>query len=429
MIIKNFEALATTPLRKKALRIAEAGLAAIRTTDRIQELINYDAERGVLTVEGRAYDLAAAERVVVVGFGKAAYEAVTGLYDILGKRINCGFVVDLKGGSAGTLTCTIGSHPYPTRVNVEATKQILEVLQGLSERDVAVCVVSGGGSSLLCYPYQQSCEVQTYIVQTLIRAGATIQELNTVRKHMSLVKGGQLAAAAYPAQVINLVFSDVPGDDVTMIASGPTVRDTTTVHDAQAVLQKYDVLRLCGLGKCHLHETPKEDKYFTRVSTHVVVSGGQALAAMAEKARTLGFVPRVVNRAYAGIARELAVEFATEVRPGECVLAAGESTVVVTHAGKGGRNLEMALAALPHVQSSQVFLALDSDGYDNTPFAGALVDAETAAKAHRVGADPVIALEQNGSFQFFEAVGDYIDTGLTGANVADLVVSVRDPSS
>lgn len=429
MIIQNLEALGATPARKKVLRIVEAGLQAIRTRERVLETVAYDARRDVLTVEGRAYALSAVRRVVVVGCGKAAYEAVTVLYELLGKRVSCGFVVDLKGGSSGTLTCTIGSHPFPTMVNVEATRQIVEVLQGLKESDFVLCVISGGGSSLLCYPYKQSCELQTNIVQALMRAGANIQELNTVRKHMSLVKGGQLAAAAYPAQVVNLVFSDVPGDDVGMVASGPTVRDTTTVHDAEAILRKYDVLSLCGVGRCELRETPKEDKYFARVTTHLLVSGSQALRAMAEKARTLGFTPRIADPAYAGIARDLAIRFVREAREGECVLASGESTVVVTHAGKGGRNLEMALAALPALQPDQVFAAIDSDGYDNTPFAGALVDAHTLEKAKRVGVSPEVALEENGSFQFFEAVGDHIDTGLTGANVADLVVTVREPSS
>ncbi len=424
MIIQNIDALGISSARKKTLRIVEAGLQAIRTRERVLEAVSYDARRDVLTIEGKAYSLAAARRVVVVGFGKAAYEAVTALYEVVGSRTSCGFVVDLKGGSTGTLTCTIGSHPFPTAVNVEATRQIVEVLQGLKETDLVLCVVSGGGSSLLCYPYKQTCELQAQIVQSLMRAGANIQELNTVRKHLSLVKGGQLAAAAYPAAVINLVFSDVPGDDVAMVASGPTVRDPTTVHDAEAVLRKYAVLEQCGMGRCELRETPKDDKFFARVTTHMLVSGERALLAMAEKARALGFVPRIVDHSYAGIARELGVRFATDLRPGECVLASGESTVVITHAGKGGRNLEMALAALPVLKPGQVFAAIDSDGFDNTPFAGALVDEHTLEKARRVGVSPELALTENGSYQFFEATGDHIDTGLTGANVADLVVGV-----
>ena len=426
MMIQNFSQLASTALRKKALLIAEAGLEAIATTPRVRAAVRYNKHRDELFVEGRRYKLASVRRLVVVGFGKAAYEAVTTLYSILGDRISEGLVVDLKGDSVGTLTTTVGSHPYPSATNVTATKHILEVVTGMTAEDMVLCVVSGGGSSLLCYPYKQTCELQSSIVQALMHSGATIQELNTVRKHMSLVNGGQLAAAAYPATVINLVFSDVPGDDPALVASGPTLYDPTTSAEAEAVLQKYAILEKCGLSKCDLHETPKEEKYFASVHTHVLVSGKLALRAMSEKAENLGFATKIASAAYAGIAKELAVEFAGMPKKRQCVLAAGESTVVVKHAGKGGRNLEMALAALPQLGQDHVFLALDTDGHDNTPCAGAIVDAHTRDAAQRVGMSPVVALEQNGSYQFFEAVGDYIATGLTGANVADFVVSIRD---
>jgi glycerate 2-kinase len=426
MVIKNFEQLASTALRKQALLIAESGLVAIETNNAVHRAVSYDSNQNLLAVQGRVYSLVGVERVLVVGFGKAAFEAVDALYEILGTRIDCGYVLDLKGGSRGNLTCTIGSHPFPTLVNVEATKQIVEVTNGLTEKDLLICVVSGGGSSLLCYPYKQSCEVQTSIVSTLMQKGANIHELNTVRKHISLVKGGQLAQAAYPAQVINLVFSDVPGDELAMVASGPTMPDTTTVHDAAAVLRKYDVLNICALPRCELQETPKDEKYFKKVSSHLVVSAGIALEAMRLKAEDLGFKTRIYKAAYAGEARELAKEFALEPRVGECVLAAGESTVTVAIPGKGGRNLELALAASQYLQTGQVLIACDSDGFDNTNFAGALVDESTLARASHINTDPLVYLNTNASYSFFEQLGDHIDTGLTGSNVADFVVSLRE---
>jgi glycerate-2-kinase len=222
MIIKNFEALAISPLRKQALLIAESGFAAIQTKRAVHSQVTYHAARDRLTVMGHEYALGGVEKVVVVGFGKAAFEAASALYEILDSRITCGYVLDLSGGSRGSLTCTIGTHPFPTVVNVEATKQMVEVLRGLSEKDLVLCVVSGGGSSLLCYPYNMTCEIETRIVQTLMKHGATIEELNTVRKHISQVKGGKLAEVAYPAQIINFIFSDVPGDDPALVASGPT---------------------------------------------------------------------------------------------------------------------------------------------------------------------------------------------------------------
>lgn len=423
MMIKNFDQLATNSLRKQALLIVEAGLEAIRTEHAVKAEMRYDARKGILSVADTTYALATVKRVVVVGFGKAAYDAVTTIYELLGARIACGFVLDLKGGSQGSLTCTIGSHPYPTLVNVAATKQIVEVVTGLTEEDLLLCVVSGGGSSLLCYPYELTCETETQIVQVLMRAGADIHELNTVRKHISMVKGGQLAQAAYPAQVVNLVFSDVPGDDLGMVASGPTMLDSTTAHDAAAVLEKYNVLALCNMASCNLRETPKEQKYFERVSSHMIVSASKALHAMKVKANDLGFAVRIYKEGYAGRAQDLAKEFVHEATKGQCLLASGESTVQMNSAsGKGGRNLEMALAALPLIGEKQLFLALDSDGYDNTSFAGALVDTHTLTKARQLSLDVRAELNSHNSYVFFETVGDYVETGLTGANVADLVL-------
>lgn len=426
MIIKNFDRLASTSLRKQALLIAERGLEAINTNGAVKQAVRFDVSQNVLTIQGRAYNLAGVERVLVVGFGKAAFEAVDTIYEIFGDRIDCGYVLDVKGGSRGSLTCTIGSHPYPTVVNVEATKQIVEVVHALTAKDLLLCVVSGGGSSLLCYPYKQSCEVQAGIVSMLMRKGATIQELNTVRKHISLVKGGQLAQAAYPAQVVNLVFSDVPGDELSMVASGPTMPDTTSVTDAAAVLQKYDILQACALPRCELQETPKDAKYFERVTSHLLVSATVALQAMKQKAEDLGFRTRIYSTAYAGEARELGKAFALEPKLGECVLAAGESTVTITVPGKGGRNLEMALAAVPTIPDGGVLLTCDSDGYDNTDFAGAIIDAETRAQAARLHVDPLVYLNTNASYSFFQQVGDYLDTGLTGSNVADFVIALRE---
>ncbi len=426
MIIKNFENLASSNLRKQALLIADSGLLAIQTERAVKRQVVYDTKKDTLIIQGEHVGLNKSGRLYIVGFGKASYDAVSTLYTILGERIACGFVVDLKGGSQGTLTCTIGSHPFPTLVNVAATRKIVEVMETLEERDTLLCVVSGGGSSLLCYPYNMSCELETQIVQTLMDQGANIEEMNTVRKHLSLVKGGQLAKAVYPARVINLVFSDVPGDDLSMVASGPTMRDNTTVRDAQNILQKYKVLEICELASCELKETPKEAKYFEKITSFLLVSGEHAVLAMKEKAANLGF--KVVGQkiGFAGEARELAVEFLNQVQSGQCFIGSGESTVTVKVPGKGGRNLEMVLSALVNIHKGEVFLALDSDGYDNTDFAGAIADATTVEHARRLSMEPKIHLDTNASYQFFKQVGDYIDTGLTGSNVADLVVVLKE---
>lgn len=426
MIIKNFENLATNSLRKQALLIAECGLEAIQTEQAVRRQVSYDAQKDMLTVQGNTHQLNKSGKLFIVGFGKASYDAVSTLYTILDGRISCGFVLDLKGGSQGSLTCTIGTHPFPTLVNVIATQKIVEVMETLEEHDTLLCVVSGGGSSLLCYPYNMSCEVETHIVNTLMSQGANIEEMNTVRKHLSLVKGGQLAKTVYPASIINLVFSDVPGDDLSMVASGPTMKDITTVRDAQKILQKYKVLEICGMATVALKETPKEAKFFDKVRSYLLVSGREAVLAMKEKALNLGFKVVRSNTGFAGEARDLAQQFLQQMGSGECVLGSGESTVTVRIPGKGGRNLEMALSALVNIHKGEVFLALDSDGYDNTDFAGAIVDSSSKEKSRRLSLNPQIHLDTNASYQFFEQMGDYIDTGLTGSNVADLVVVLKE---
>lgn len=418
----NFDNLATTETRKQALRILEAGLSAINTESAIQRDIAYEPKTDVLTIQGNKFSLQGYESVVLIGFGKAAFDACHTLYAVLSGRIKCGFVVDLKGGIIGNLTCSVGSHPFPTEVNVRATQEIKTFLHTLTEKDLVLCVVSGGGSSLLCDPYQMTCEMQTLVVRALMHKGADIVELNTVRKHLDNVKGGQLATAAYPAKVINLVFSDVPPGDLSLVASGPTMYDETTLADASKILAKYGILDVCKLPRCELVETPKDPKLFEKIENFLLVSAEIGIKAMQEKAEDLGFKTYVGDLAYDGEARELGQKFLEKNQPGMCGLWAGESTVTVKVPGKGGRNLELALASLPYLREGQLLLAMDSDGFDNTPFAGALVDSDTKVRAKQLGLDPKLYLEQNNSYLFFENVGDFLDTGLTGANVADLVV-------
>ncbi len=422
MTIKNFNNLATTETRRQALLIAEAGFAAIDTSLAVEQAVKFDPQTGELVIQGKVFDLAGFRSVVLVAFGKAAFDAASQLQKILGQRLNCGFVVDLKAGQIGNLTCSVGTHPFPTAVNVKATQQIKSFLNTLNEKDLVLCVVSGGGSSLLCDPYQMTCETQTLLVKALMHRGATIEEMNLVRKHLDNVKGGQLAAAAYPAKVVNLVFSDVPGGTLDMVASGPTVYDPTTISEAAEVLKKYHVLDLCQLPTCQLIETPKDKSLFEKVESFLLVDAQLAARAMRDKALDLGLRARIASIAYSGEARDLGKTFLTQTEAGEVTIWCGESTVTVRTPGHGGRNLELALGALNFLTDEQLVLALNSDGFDNTPFAGALADSETERKAKLAGLDHRVFLEQNSSFNFFEQVGDFVDTGLTGANVADFVI-------
>jgi glycerate-2-kinase len=423
--IKNFEKLATSGLRRQALLIAEAGFAAIDTKKAIHRVIKYNLKNQVLEAGSQKYNLADFERVMCVGFGKAAFDAVSELQSILGDKIKCGFVIDLKEGDLGNIVCKIGTHPYPTKINIDATKELVAMLSGCTEKDLVLCVVSGGGSALLCSPHDMTCEQEVSIIAALTVKGTTISEMNTVRKHISTVKGGQLAKQMYPATVVSLIFSDVPGDNLGMVASGPTVMDNTFMKDAAAVLKKYDVLEVCKLPSCNLIETPKEPKYFAKVQNVLAVSAKQALDAMAEVAENLGFEVKIFSQSFQGIARELGSKIVLQNQKHQALLGAGESTVEIKGKGKGGRNQEMALAALSSIEENQVLICAASDGHDNTDCAGAIIDSSTKIRVKALGLDINEFLENNDSFNFFESVGGQLITGQTGANISDFFVCLK----
>ncbi len=425
MIIKNFEKLATSPLRRQALKIAEAGFAAVATGPCVRKNFLFDRKKQQLKILGQIFEIGQYKKIVCVGFGKAALEAVGEIRQILKDKISGGLVIDLKAGDLGNIVSRVGTHPHPSEANVLATKEMVAMLEQCGEEDLVICVSSGGGSALLCYPEELSLEQETALIKALTKKGASISELNTVRKHISKVKGGGLAKIIYPASCISLIFSDVPGDDISMVASGPTVKDESQAQDAALVLKKYDALSMCELPSCKLSETPKEGKYFSKVRNILFVSGGNALKAMREAAENLGFEVKIFSKSFQGEAKLLGPEIVKANRSGQCLLGAGESTVKITGAGKGGRNQEMALAALDVLGENQVLACLASDGHDNTEAAGAIVDAFTLKKAKSLGLDYKSFLEMNDSFNFFASVDDALNTGLTGSNVSDLVLCLK----
>jgi glycerate 2-kinase len=434
MLISNYDVIALTPLRKQALLIADAGLEAIGTGRLVREHFRYDSGSKILAVRGQNFETAGYKRVIVVGFGKAALQAVSGIREILGNRISCGFVIDTKAATAETIAqnesnnivCRVGTYPYPTVVNVAATKELVAMLEQSSADDLVICVVSGGGSSLLCYPSQMTCDDERGILSSLTEACGSAQELNTVRKHISKVKGGNLAKICYPATVISLIFSDVPGNALDMVAGGPTARDSTTMHDAAAILRKYNILDRCKLPSCELVETPKEDKYFANVHNVLFASAADALEAMQKKADDLGFEVNIWNSAFQGEAAQLGRQIVQSLdRPGQCLVGAGESTVTLdADHGEGGRNQEMALAALAGIKDNQILLALTSDGSDFTDAAGAIADSRIADQAGLLGLSAEKFLARHDSFNFFNQVNGLLQTGGTGSNISDFFVAL-----
>ncbi|HVO35016.1 MAG TPA: DUF4147 domain-containing protein [Gemmatimonadales bacterium] len=428
VLIRNRDALATTPARRAALAIAEAALEAIDTIAATRRAVALDGE--TLRVAGAP--VAPAARLRLVAVGKCATAAAAALADVLGPRLADGIVLDVAEAVPLPLRgmrVLRGTHPMPSDANVEATRSILRFLEGGRPDDVVLCVVSGGGSTLLCLPPPGgSVEGERAVLETLFRAGATVQEINTVRKHSSLARGGNLARAAHPARVIGLIFSDVPGAPPEVVASGPTALDGGTVADARRVLARYGVPAGREPAGLALIETPKDPAIFERVTNVVLVSNQIALDAMASAARREGLRPVARTATLSGEARDVAAQVLRDLHaapPGAALLYGGETTVTVRGAGRGGRNLELALAALGGVLGGELVLTLATDGRDNGDLAGAIADAVTRESARRAGADPAAFLAANDSYGFFARVPQALETGPTGANVADLIVALR----
>ncbi|MDP2704523.1 MAG: DUF4147 domain-containing protein [bacterium] len=435
MNVQNYKQLAVSELRKKALAIAEAGLGAIGTKQAILEGVRF--EGNALFVRGKKFSLNGAERIHVVAVGKAALDACVALEEVLGRRLARGVCLDVRGlhndydddhdndGQLQKIQLKVGTHPFPSEENVRATKEIIDFLSGLDKKDFVLFVISGGGSTLLVQPLGMGVEDEQKILKTLFAGGANIKEMNTIRKHISRARGGLLAKYVYPASSLSLIFSDVPGDDVRVISSGPTVRDSTTIGDARRVMKKYRI----SLPEEAVFETPKEAKYFKNAKHVIFVSNKIALKAMAGKAKELGLEPKIRSSVLQGEAREVGIGILKELREassGSVFLYGGETTVTVRGDGEGGRNQEVSLGALSGVREGELLLSFASDGRDNSRAAGGMCDILTKRHAKEKGLSPRDFLKENDSFHFFQKTGDALMLGRTGSNVSDLIVTIKE---
>ncbi len=379
-------------------------------------------------------------RTVVVGAGKAAaaMAAAVEAHWPAGCPLG-GLVVTRYGHGVGALPrieVVEASHPVPDAAGQAAAARILGLVQGLGADDLVLCLISGGGSSLLALPAPGvSLADKQAVNRALLRSGAGIHDMNCVRKHLSAIKGGHLAAAAAPARVVSLVISDVPGDDPSVIASGPTVPDATTLADARAVLARYGIAPPAAV-EARLHdpaaETPKPGPAFARAQTLMVATPQASLEAAAAAARAAGVTPLILGDAIEGEASEVARVMAGIARqcarhgqpaPTPCVLiSGGETTVTVRGAGRGGRNAEfllglaVALEGHPGIHA----LAADTDGIDGTEDnAGALLAPDTLARAAALSLNGRARLADNDGYSFFAGLGDLVVTGPTRTNVND----------
>lgn len=428
-------------VQQAALAAVDPGLA-VRRHARIRG--------SLLTVGGRDYDLDSIERVWIVGGGKAATAMVAALHQILGARLDGGLVVTKIGHmdpdlDVGPVEVVEAGHPLPDEAGVRGAKRMADLLASATERDLVLAVISGGGSALLTLPSAGlSLADLRETTDLLLRAGATIVELNAVRKHLSQIKGGGLARLAGDAAVVSLILSDVVGDPLDVIASGPTVPDPTTYAAAVSVLKRTDLMgRVPQAVRQHLQaglhgelpDTPKAGaEFLTRVHNVIIGSNRLAAEAAVREAQARGLDALLLSTFVEGEAREvarvaaaLAKELVTYDRPvprPACLVWGGETTVTVAGEGKGGRNQELALAAAVSMQGlpDVVLVALGTDGTDGpTDAAGAVATGETIARAQVRGLDPLAHLADNDAYPFFDALGDLIRTGPTGTNVNDLL--------
>lgn len=425
--IQNFDALAVTDARRALLTIAEAGLQAVDTKRVMRELARLEGNS--FFYGGETLDLSVTQKIVLIAIGKCAADAAMVMEELLGDRITRGVIADVKiCPESKRLKTFCGTHPLPSANNREASVAIVEALSGLTEHDAALFVISGGGSTLLFLPEDEKNNREIDIFNALTAAGAKIGELNIVRRHLSLARGGNLAKYAHPARVISLIMSDVPGDDLSTVASGPTVKDVTTVLDAITILKKYGADRVCPIENCGFIETPKEDKFFSRVSNILAVSNKKALEAMAASAERLGFHATIRETNLIGEARAVGQMVAEELHAAgakSVLLWGGETTVTVRGKGDGGRNREVAASAMKDVREGEEILSLASDGRDHGAQAGAICDTMTKKAAEEAGLNAEDFLKENNVGQFFEKAGGLVMTGDTGSNVSDLIIALK----
>ena len=380
-------------------------------------------------------------RTIVVGAGKGS-AAMARVFEMNYQAPIEGLIVTRYGHAVkcDRIEIVEAAHPVPDDAGTKAAARMLQMVQGLTEDDLVVALFSGGGSALLSLPAEGlSAEDKRLVNRALLKSGAPIDEMNCVRKHLSKIKGGRLAAAAYPAKVVTLVISDVPGDDLAAVASGPTLADLSTFAEARAIIKKY-AIEVPDSVTQHLREATNETpKQLSNSEAHCIASPQKSLEAAAKIATAAGYVPIILGDAIEGEARDVGVvmagialqakRFGQPAKPPCAIISGGETTVTVKGNGAGGRNVEFLLSlALKLNGAEQIHaLACDTDGIDGArEVAGAIITPSSLAIARAKGIDPWSSLSNNDGHGFFESLGDQVITGPTLTNVNDFRVILID---
>lgn len=414
--IKNFDELAITKERADMLEIMNSAYGEIDTTKIIDKSITL--EGSILTIRDTQFDLENFDNIYLFGFGKDSSIAVKTIEKILGNKITGGIVMDKRVGDCTYVKQYICTHPRPSKDNIPPSEKLAQLAKKLGEKDFAIVIVSGGGSSMVCWP-ESEYDQGVILYNEFLKTGGNITELNTLRKHLSLLKGGGLAKLLHPATVASLIFCDVPGNKFEEVASGPTYKDTSSIEDALSILSKYDLP-----FNLDLNETPKEDMYFEKVHNIPMVTNDHALMGMEKKAKELGY--KVIN-----IGSDLYQNCDTiienlirESEPCSVVIGAGEPSIAVTGPRSiGGRCQYFTLKALSYIKSDHVISSFASDGIDNLSIsAGAIADKITKDKILKYNLSISETFQENTIDEFFTQTKDQIITGETGSNVSDLMI-------
>lgn len=445
--------------RQDLERIFRAGLGRVDPYRMIKDRLFLQGSSLVVRTEQDAviFDLSRYDRIIVLGTGKATAKMALAVEELLGDRITDG-LISVKAGHTeplGRIRIIEAGHPVPDERSIRAARETAALAEKGDASTLFINLVSGGGSALLSYPLDVSVSAagaaltlgeKQAVTKVLLACGATIQEINCIRKHISGLKGGRLARLMYPADSLNLILSDVVGDRLDSIASGLTTWDRTTYADAESIVRKYgiddripeNVKHLLRAGvRGEIPETPKEgDPAFGKVHNILIGTNYAALLAAQDEARALGYDTIVLSSQVTGEAREIAkfylavareaLRFDAPVKRPGCIIAGGETTVTLAGDGMGGRNQEMALSFLAELASGPgeeqiAFLSAATDGNDGpTDAAGAFADVGVLALASRFGLDIQEYLSRNDSYRFFDRIGMLLKTGPTNTNVCDL---------
>lgn len=449
-MIRNYEELiGRFSKRKYVLDIFEEGILG---ADPYRAIVNnVKVIDGELIIGGKKYLLSS--NIIVIGAGKASGRMAEAIWKLLGNHISRGLVIVPEGlgkrYETGRIVIGEATHPEPSKKGVRLAEKISEMIENLSKNDLVICLISGGGSALMTYPAENiSLEDVILTTRHLLKSGATIDEINCVRKHISRIKGGQLAEKIYPAKTVSLIVSDVVGDRLDTIASGPTAPDNTSFHDAEKILKKYGLWNIIPSSvreriekgvRGEIKETPKPgDRIFKNVFNFIIASNRISLEAMARKSKELGFNTVILSSRVQGEARHVGRLFASicieaslygdPIKPPACIIMGGETTVTVRGNGKGGRNQELVLSALKDICKFKNIMisSIGSDGIDGiTDAAGAIGDRKICEKISEEKIDIDLYLENNDSYSFFKKINDgLIFTGYTGTNVNDFTIGI-----